>query len=115
MAQSRSCARTANTPRAEQTEERVFFRIETDIARLHDAQMPRTKVIDRSSVEILLDHGWAHVRVARDRRRVSEPLADHPHHVCDHLLRLGVGLGRAVLCERDRSRERAAPRAEVLR
>src|SRR5687767_13580335 len=77
--------------------------------------MPRTKVIDRSPVEILLDDGRAHVRAARYRRSVSQPLSDRAHDVCDRLLRLGVALADAVLGERDCGRQRAAPGAKILR
>src|SRR5687768_15245898 len=77
--------------------------------------MPRTKVIDRSAVEILLDDSRAHIRVARYSRSVSEPLSDRAHDVCDRLLRLGVALADAALGKRDCGRERAAPGAKVLR
>ena len=41
--------------------------------------MARPEIVDRAAVEVLLHDGRAHVRGARDRRRVSEPLG-HPAH-----------------------------------
>src|SRR5918999_3261268 len=77
--------------------------------------MTWTKVSDCSSVEILLDNGWAHVRRASDSRCVAELLPYRPHHRSDRPLGLGLGLGGSVLGEDDRSAQRAAPRPEVLR
>jgi hypothetical protein len=41
--------------RSEQAEEALLLGIETDISCAHDSQMPRPKILDRSSVEILVD------------------------------------------------------------
>src|SRR5437870_11400156 len=76
--------------------------------------MAGTEIVDRSSVEILLDHGRTDVRRTRHRRRISQPLADEPHHRRDAAPRLRRILGQPVLGERDRGDERTAPGAEVL-
>src|SRR5437899_3136127 len=76
--------------------------------------MPRPKIVDRSSVEILLDDGRADVRPARYGRRISEPLAHGAHRRCDDACGLRLRLGNAVLGERDRGEQRPAPRAEIL-
>src|SRR5688500_11364649 len=77
--------------------------------------MPRTEIVDRSPVEILLDDRRADVGGARDGRRIAEALAHLPHYSRDHPLRLRLALGDSVLGEADRGGERAAPGAEVLR
>src|SRR5918992_5125316 len=76
--------------------------------------MPRAEIIDRTSVEILLDNSGADVRRAGYRRGVAELLADGPHHRCDSSFRLGLRLWRAVLRKCDRGEQRAAPRAKIL-
>src|SRR3954464_9168015 len=76
--------------------------------------MPWPKIVDRSPVEILLDDRRADVRRARYGRRVSEPLADRPHHRRDRALLLGHRLGFSPLRELDRGHQRPAPGAEVL-
>src|SRR6266516_7208709 len=76
--------------------------------------MPRPKIVDRSSVEILLDDGRADVRRARYGRRISEPLAHGAHRRGDDGCGLRLRLDYAVLGERDRGEQRPAPRAEIL-
>src|SRR3989442_11815511 len=76
--------------------------------------MLRPKIVDRSSVEILLDDGRADVRPARYGRRISESLAHGAHRRCDDACGLRLRLGNAVLGERDRGQQRSAPRAEIL-
>src|SRR5687768_14395398 len=77
--------------------------------------MPRTKVVDRPPVEILLDDGGTDVRSARHRWSVSELFSDRTHYGGHGTLRLGFGLRGTALGQIDRGRERPAPRAEVLR
>src|SRR4029453_4188150 len=96
------------------TQQRLLFLIETDIARAEHAQMPRPEILDRSSVEVLLDHGRTNVTRARHRRWIPEALADGPHYRGDRPLCPGFSLGDAVLRGRDRGGQRPAPRAEVL-
>src|SRR6266571_5346034 len=72
------------------------------------------EIVDRSSVEILLDDRRADVRGTRYGRRISQPLADEPHHRRDAAPRLRRILGQIVLGERDRGDDRTAPGAEVL-
>src|SRR6185437_8570016 len=106
---------TSNSPRTQQTEHGLFFRRETYLARFDDAQMPRAKIIDRSPVEVLLDNGRRHVRLARHCRRISEPLGDAPHDRGHRPLlfafRLRKSLFAYALGEVDRREERAAPGA----
>jgi hypothetical protein len=92
----RSFSRTANSIRPKQRENRLLFRVEADISRADDAQMTWPKVINRSSVEILLDDSRADMRRARNCGRIPEALADAPHHRRDHAFRLGFRLGDAV-------------------
>src|SRR3954453_6780549 len=77
--------------------------------------MPRPKILDRCPVEILIDHCWADVRPARDRRGVSKLLPHAAQPRGDGPLSLSLGLRRTVLGERDRREQRAPPRPEVLR
>src|SRR5438105_6691944 len=78
--------------------------------------MARPEILDRTSVEVLLDDSRADVRGARDRGRVSEPLG-HPSHDARHrlLLRRHAVRRPAELRERDRRLERPAPGPEILR
>src|SRR5215213_2934957 len=76
--------------------------------------MAWTKVIDRSTVPILLDDGWTDVRRARDGRSVSELLADQTHDGRDGALGFRLRFRRASLCKGDGRDERPAPGAEVL-
>src|SRR5881296_2139117 len=78
--------------------------------------MARAEIVDRATVEALLDDGRAHVRGGRDRGRVSEPLG-HAAHDGRHrtFLALRGVRQRAELRERDRRLERAAPGPEILR
>src|SRR5690348_1413603 len=69
----RNRARFANTPRAEQAQGRFFLGIEVDIPRADHAEPPGTEVLDRSSVQVLLDDGRTDVRRPRDGRRIPEP------------------------------------------
>src|SRR3954451_21319847 len=110
----RSGERCANSPRSEKAQCGLLFGIEAEIAGADDPQMPRPEIVDRPSVEILLDDGWADVRRSGDRRRVSEPLRDMAHHCRNSPLCLGGILRRTVLRELDRGEQRAAPRSEVL-
>jgi hypothetical protein len=54
-------SRPSNSPRTQQCEECTLLLIEAAIACTDDTQMPGTKVVDRSTVEILLDDGGAHI------------------------------------------------------
>src|ERR671937_2145479 len=76
--------------------------------------MPGPEILDRSPAERLVDHGGADVGATRDRRRISEFLADVTHHRRNSPLRLTICLGRSVLGQCNRGEERPAPRAEVL-
>src|SRR6266566_629873 len=76
--------------------------------------MARPKVVDRSPVEILLDDRRADVGGAGNRRGVTEPLADCPHHGDNCTLCLGFGLGRPALGKRNRRNQGTAPRPEIL-
>src|SRR4030095_13948210 len=76
--------------------------------------MAWTKVIDGSTVEILLDDRGADVGGARNRRRISELLPDGTHRGGDRSLRRSLRLLHALLRQHDRRRQRAAPRAEIL-
>src|SRR5690349_17746158 len=82
----------ANSPRAEQAEQRLLFRVQTEIACTYNPQMSGAEILDRAPVEVLLDDRGAHVRGARNRRRVPEPLADGAHHRGDGFLRRGLAL-----------------------
>src|SRR5947208_515450 len=77
--------------------------------------MSWAEILDRSAVEILVDHGGADVRAARNSRRIAELLADAPHHGRNDALRLALGVRGTALGQRDRGDQRAAPGAEVLR
>src|SRR4051812_48870808 len=68
----RGRARRANSPRSQQAQCRLLFRVETEITGADDAQMPGPEIVDRSPVEILLDDCRADVRRARDGGSVSE-------------------------------------------
>src|SRR3712207_1241915 len=76
--------------------------------------MPRSKVVDRPPVEVLLDNGRADVRRARDGRSVAQALAYVAHHGRDGALRFGLGSRDSPLRERDRGGQSSAPRAEIL-
>src|SRR6266540_7082883 len=76
--------------------------------------MTRPEVRDRAAVEVLLDDRGADVGRPSDGRRISEALGDPAHDSRESTLRLGLPGGNLPLGERDRSGERAAPRAEVL-
>ena len=58
---SRGNPRPANSPRTQQSEQRALLPIEPFGSRTDDTQMPWAKVVDRSSVQILLDDGRADV------------------------------------------------------
>src|SRR5438874_2535965 len=77
--------------------------------------MAGAEILDRSAVEILLDHGRAHVRRARYGGRVPELLGDPPHHGRNPSLGLGRILWGILLRQLDRRDQRAAPGAKVLR
>jgi hypothetical protein len=56
-----SFARAPYSPRAQEADDSLFFQVQTDLARTDDAQMPWPEIVDRSTVEILLDDGRADV------------------------------------------------------
>src|SRR5690349_6696395 len=72
------------------------------------------EILDRSAVEVLLDHGWTDVARTCDGRCIPQAFPDASHDGRHPAFRLGLGLGDAALGEPDRGSERAAPRAEVL-
>src|SRR5581483_2833745 len=76
--------------------------------------MARLEILEGDALEILLDDGRADVRGAGDGSRISESRAGGPRDRGDDALRLGGRLRGSALGEGDGSRERAAPRAEVL-
>src|SRR5256885_1072462 len=92
----------ANSPRAEQAQGGELFAIEPGIARADHAQMAGPEILDRSPVEILLDHRRADVRGTSDGRRVAKLLADLAHHRCDLALPVARRGGLAHLGELDR-------------
>src|SRR4051812_1642347 len=77
--------------------------------------MARSEIVDRTSVEILVDDGGADVRRTRDRRGIPELLPHAAHDGGDDSLLFRRGLDRAALGKGNRRGERSAPRAEVLR
>src|SRR4029453_13910439 len=104
---------TANSPRAQQAQQRLFLEIEPDIPGADDPQMPGPEIVDGSPIEILLDNRRADVGCTRNRRGVSELLADDSHHRRDCALLFGLRLGGLTLREGDRRQQRPAPGAEV--
>src|SRR5919204_2043396 len=76
--------------------------------------MTGTEIVDRSAVEILIDHRGTDVRRAGNCRRISELLADAAHDGGNRALLFAGRLHRTALGERNRSGQRPAPRAEVL-
>ena len=80
--------------------------------------MPRSKIVDRSPIEVLLDNCRRDIRLARDGRRISESFRNTPHRCTDRSLllafRLRKSLLRGALREIDRREQRAASGAEVL-
>src|SRR3954449_2719123 len=80
--------------------------------------MPSAKIVDRSSVEILLHNRRRDVRLTRYCGCISEPLRNEPHDGCDRALLLAFRLRKPLLGgtlgEVDRREERPAPGAEVL-
>src|SRR5438552_17554536 len=77
--------------------------------------MSWAEILDRSAVEILVDHGGADVRAARNSRRIAELLADAPHHGRNDALRLALGVRGPALGPRDPRDQPGAPGAEGLR
>src|SRR3954469_2292112 len=77
--------------------------------------MTRAEILDRSPVEILLDHRRAYVRRTRDRGRIGELVGHLAHHRGDLPLRVRRGGRLAALRQLDRGGQRPAPGAEVLR
>ena len=63
--------------------------------------MARPEIVDRSPVEILIDHGGTDVRRTRNRGCIAQSLTDGAHHRGDRTLRLPLGLHRSVLGKRD--------------
>ena len=70
--------------------------------------------LERSALEVGLDHGRVDVALPADRRRVAEPLGDRLDRAHDVLLRLGLAVERLDLLERLRGQDGAGPGAEVL-
>ena len=94
--------------------------VEPDLARADDAQMPGPEILDRSPVEILVDHRRRDVRGAADGRRISELLARRAasRRLTERFSSVFVSgkpsrLARSA--KRDRGEQRPAPRPEVLR
>src|SRR6266496_6377008 len=77
--------------------------------------MAGAKILDRSTVQILVDDGRADVRAARDGRCIAELASDPPHDGGDHAFRLAVRFGRSVLGKHDRRNQRATPGPKILR
>src|SRR5919202_4967986 len=76
--------------------------------------MTRPEILDRSSVEVLVDYRGTDVARARDRGRIPESFSDDAHDGSDRSLRLGRRLGDAAFREGDRCRQSPTPGAEVL-
>src|SRR5689334_3892961 len=72
------------------------------------------EMLERASVEVLVDDRRADVGGPRDGRGVAELLADGAHDCGQRSLGLRLGFGRAMLRERNRREQCPAPRAEVL-
>src|SRR6266536_3689034 len=77
--------------------------------------MARTKIVDRSPVQILLDHGWTDVRSTRNCRCISQSLADGAHDAGNRALALRFRLPHAPFGESDCGEQRSAPGPEILR
>ena len=80
--------------------------------------MARAEIVDRSSIEVLLDDCWRDIRIPSDGRCISELLRDAVHDGSDRSLLLRFGrrdslLGRGFR-EVDRRKEGATPGPEVL-
>src|SRR5262249_16430705 len=109
----RGAPSSVHSRRSKQAEKRLFLQLEPDFAGREDAEMSRPEILERSPVEILVDHSGRYVRGAAYRRGVSESLAHAPHRV-RHGAALGRGsLHRPALRECDRRRQRASPGVEV--
>src|SRR5919201_2094117 len=76
--------------------------------------MTGTEIVDRSAVEILIDHRRTDVRRTGNCRRISELLADAAHDGGNRALLFAGRLHRTALGERNRGGQRPAPRAEIL-
>ena len=80
--------------------------------------MPGPEILDRSPVEILLDHCRTDIGSPRNRGRISELLGHAAHDGRHRPLLRCLGLGKAValrmLGELNRSEQRSAPRSEIL-
>src|SRR5262245_61690966 len=92
-------ARSTYAPRSQQAQQSPLLRFEVDIARADNSQLTRAKVLDRPTVQILLDHRRADIGVTRNCRRVSEPPADAAHDGGNRPLRVCFGLAGSVLGE----------------
>src|SRR3954452_8215988 len=77
--------------------------------------MPRAEILDRSPVEILLDHRRAHIGAAGNSGRIAELVSDATHHRRNHTLGLTLRFRRPTLGKGNRGDQRPAPGAEVLR
>src|SRR5437763_13440915 len=81
--------------------------------------MSRTKIVDRSPVQVLLDNRRRDVRLASDRGSISESLRNPPHDRGDRPLLLTFRLRKSLLGgtlrQVDRSEKRPSPGAEVFR
>src|SRR5262249_9655991 len=113
--ESGSGSRLPDFPRTKQAQEGLLFRVESSVAGADNAQMPRAEILDRSAVEIRIDHRGTDLRASRNGRGIPELPADAPHHRRYHLLRFALALRRTVLGKCDRREQRPAPRPEILR
>src|SRR5215467_148643 len=76
--------------------------------------MAGPEIVDRSSVQILIDYGGAYVGRTRNRRCIAEPLADGAHHRSDGAFCLSIRFGRPTLGQRDRCDQGPSPGPEIL-
>ncbi len=82
--------------------------------RADDAKVARPEVLDRATIQVLLDDRGADVRRPRDGRRIPESFANASHDRRDDSLRFGVAARNVPFGERDCRRQRAAPGSEIL-
>jgi hypothetical protein len=80
--------------------------------------MAGPEIVDRSSLEVLLDNRRRDIRLSRHGRRISELLRDTLHDRRDRSLLLPFRLRKSLPVHTfrkvDRGEERAAPRPGVL-
>src|SRR5262249_54420505 len=89
--------RLADFPRTKEAQQGPFFWVESGVARTHDAQMRCTEILDRSALEILVDHRRTDVGAARNSRRIPELVADATHHARYHPFCFAFAVRRTVL------------------